>query len=161
MKAALSVLLLLGLLSCSSVTLPEIAGGTRDPVLLQGQTWTLVRFATASGDVSEPNARFTVRFGADGRLGGQAGPNVYGGAYTATSTGTIHPRDVISTAIGGPEAERAGKYLYWMTRAHSFEVTPTELLLRFEERGALYFRRAVLQPLSTRSPSRGGGSSRT
>lgn len=147
MKAAASVLLLLGVLSCSSATAPELADGTRDPALLQGAAWTLVGFAPASGDFSAARARFTARFGADGRVGGQAGPNVYGGFYTATAEGTIQAREVVSTLIGGPEADQAGKYLNALARAHSFEVTPTELLLRFEERGVLHFRRELLQPL--------------
>jgi heat shock protein HslJ len=147
MKAALSVLLLLGLLSCSSATAPELAGGTRDPALLQGPAWTLVGFAPASGDFSAARARFIVRVGADGRVGGEAGPNVYGGLYTATPEGAIQAREVVSTLIGGPEAEQAGEYLNAMVRARSFEVTPTELLLRFDGRGVLHFRRQLLQPL--------------
>lgn len=147
MKAALSVLLLLGLLSCGSATAPELAGGTRDPALLQGPAWDLVGFAPASGDFTAARARFIVRFGADGRVGGEAGPNVYGGSYTASAGGAIQVRDLVGTLIGGPEAEQAGKYQEGLLRARSFEVTPTELLLRFDGRGVLHFRRQLLQPL--------------
>ncbi|HEX2187984.1 MAG TPA: META domain-containing protein [Longimicrobiaceae bacterium] len=141
MKLVALFLLLLGTGACTTATGPAPFVADRDPVLLPGGTWSLVQAAAAGGDVSTPRARLTARFTADGRVGGRAGPNHYGGEYTAGGAGEIALAGLVTTLIGGPEAEEAGEYLERMSRARSFEVTPGELRLHLPDGGWLHFRR--------------------
>ncbi|HEV2149767.1 MAG TPA: META domain-containing protein [Longimicrobiaceae bacterium] len=141
MKTLLLLLLLLAPISCRSAVEPELFQGSQDPALLPGDPWRLERIASSAGTISSARAKLTVHFTAEGRLGGAAGPNGYGGRYTATPAGQIRMEEVVTTLIGGPEAERAGGYLSSMVRAHSFEATPAELRLYFGEAGHLHFRR--------------------
>ncbi|HYJ77987.1 MAG TPA: META domain-containing protein [Longimicrobiaceae bacterium] len=144
MKAAAFVLLL-GAAACSSTSGPF--DGTTDPALLADRSWRLERVdADGNGSGAPVAADLSVTFTSSGGVGGMAGPNHYGGSYSASASGDIELSNVTSTLIGGPDAERAGEYLQHMLRAHSFTVTATELRLRFSARGVLIFRGMVLAP---------------
>lgn len=144
MKAA-AFALLLGLAGCTSTFEPF---GTADPELLPGGSWRLERIdADGNGTGAPVAAELSVGFSSAGEVGGMAGPNHYGGSYSASSSGAMQMSNVTSTLIGGEDAERAAEYLQHMVRARSFQVSDTELRLRFSDRGVLIFRRMVLAPL--------------
>lgn len=141
MRPLALLLLLLALHSCRPIAEPDLFEGAGDPALLRGDPWRLERIASGSGSVSSARAKLTVLFTADGRVGGAAGPNGYGGRYTATAAGELRMEEIVSTLIGGPEADQAGEYLGSMVHAHAFEATPTELRLHVPDGGFLHFRR--------------------
>jgi heat shock protein HslJ len=115
--------------------------GSANPEHLRGDLWHLEQFSDSTGRVSRATARLTVEFAAGGRVGGAAGPNGYGGYYSATSQGTLRISDVVTTLIGGPEADQAGAYLYHLTHARSFEASERDLRIWYSDRGFLHFRR--------------------
>lgn len=143
MKAA-AFAMMLGLAACTS-TFEPLDGA--DPALLPGGSWRLERIATDPGGDGVPVAvQLSAGFSADGQVGGMAGPNSYGGSYSASASGVIQVSNVTSTLIGGEEAERAFEYLQHMTRVRSFTVTQDELRLQFSDRGVLIFRRMTIGP---------------
>lgn len=139
MKIVPVLLLLAGLLSCASVTDPF--AGASDPALLPGAPWRLVSVASPAEGSSAPRAKLTVRFTEDGRVGGMAGPNYFGGGYEASPSGEIRMGEMVGTLIGGPDAEQGAEYLRRMTRARAFEATDAELRLRLSDGGSLHFQR--------------------
>lgn len=141
MRPSVLFLLLVALSSCSPAVTRTAFRGAPDATLSLGGYWRLAYLASNSGRVFPARAPFTLYFTAAGMFGGGAGGNAYGGWYTATPAGTFQVRSWHTTLIGGPEPERAGEYLDWMLRAHSFEVTPTELRMHQPEGGFLHFRR--------------------
>ncbi len=145
MKLLTFTLLVLGVFSCAPAISHTPFRGSPDPALLVGGDWRLAYLASPSGRISPARAPLTLGFTAEGLFGGGAGGNGYSGFYTATTAGTFQVRSWHTTLIGGPEAERAGEYLDRMLRAHSFEVTPTDLRLYPEGGGFLHFRRAQRQ----------------
>lgn len=143
MKAA-AFAVLLGLAGCTSTFEPF---GTADPELLPGG-WRLERVdADGNGTGAPVAAELHVTFSSEGQVGGMAGPNHYGGSYAASVSGALQFSNVTSTLIGGPDAERAAEYLQHMVRAHSFQVSETELRLRFSDRGVLIFRKMIVGPV--------------
>ena len=134
------------LAACSGPTGPAVELG-RDPALLVGATWRLQQVTLPAGFSVPANARFTASFGPEGRVGGSAGPNGYGATYVAGEDGTIAIKDAVSTLVGGPEAERAGRHLLAMVRSVQFEVAETELRLYSADGGYLLFRRDALRLL--------------
>lgn len=138
---SVALFLLLGLLSCRPAVEPESFQGSQDPALLLGEPWRLEQIASPSGTDSPAQTRFTILFTAGGTVHGAAGPNGYGGPYAAAPTGDLRIGEVTSTLIGGPEADRAAKYLALAVQAHSFKVTSTELRLYFGQERFLHFRR--------------------
>ena len=116
MKALLTSLLFFALSSCSASTEPFPIDGDTNPALLAGKPWRLVQFAGADGDAILARATLTVQF-TGAQYGGLAGPNHYGGAYTATGGGDIVLEHPTSTLIGGPGAEEGARYLLRMALA--------------------------------------------
>lgn len=141
MRMIASVLCFLLLAACGSVNGPTPFQGAADPALLKGGVWTLVQVADGPRDALAPRAGLTVQFGPNGRFGGTADPNSYGGEYEAHSTGEIRMEPPVSTLIGGSQAERSGAYLWRMVRATRYEATATELRLHSPDGGYLHFRR--------------------
>lgn len=137
----IALLLAALLAACQSAAGPVTFYGTHDPALLRGGEWTLVRIHSASGRVFPAASKLTVRFSPDGQFGGSAGPNGYGGAYEAGADGTLRMEPPGGTLIGGPDAERAGRYLHQMVRSTRFEVTATDLRVYAPDGGILSFER--------------------
>jgi heat shock protein HslJ len=129
------------LAGCTPLLAPIVFTGRAEPAMLAGEPWVLVEFADSAGRVTAVRARFTAAFSHGGRVGGSAGPNAYGGDYSAGPDGSIRFSDVASTLIGGPEASTAGRYFVGLIVAHRFEVDSRELRIHFGERGYLHFRR--------------------
>jgi heat shock protein HslJ len=142
MRFLLALIASLVLLGCHSTPAVVPFVGFSDPAALQGTAWQLVTFADSAGRIESAGARLTVTFSADGRVGGQAGPNSFGGVYSADASGRIDVRDVVTTLIGGADAERAGKYLGHLTGARAFVTRDGELRVHYADRGFLHFRRA-------------------
>jgi heat shock protein HslJ len=134
------------LAACSGPTAPAVEL-SRDPALLVDGTWKLQQSVLPSGFSVRATATLTAHFNPNGHVGGYAGPNSYSGTYVAGRDGTIALSEVISTLIGGSEAERAGAYQYRMMRAAEFEVGEGELRLYSADGGYLLFRRDVLRLL--------------
>lgn len=107
--------------------------------LLPGPEWTLVGVRVEDGAPIRVDVRFTARF-EDQYVGGIAGPNAYGGEFEADDEGMLAVSDLVSTLIGGPEAEKGIELLRLLGRAYAFEAGPNELriyatgdvVLRFE-----------------------------
>lgn len=75
------------------------------PAALAGTAWSAVALADGEGGLRAlaPSSEITAVFGADGRLGGCAGVNLYGTSCSAGDGGalTVDPR-IVSTAMAGP-----------------------------------------------------------
>jgi heat shock protein HslJ len=143
MKLIIWISALLALSACSSPTdsdLPSFFQGSTDPGHLQGTIWTLTEAVPVTGFPDSADVRVTLRFFPD-RVGGYAGPNSYGGEYSATSHGTLRMSELVMTLIGGSEAEEAASYLGRIADVRSFRVTSDELLLDLGEHGIYKFRR--------------------
>ncbi|HEY0672650.1 MAG TPA: META domain-containing protein [Longimicrobiales bacterium] len=130
---------LTGVAGCSSITGSEAE--SVNPDLLQGGGWTLIASSPGNAQLQPARAKLTVLFTPDGHLGGQAGPNGYGGVYNAESSGSISIDSVGMTLIGGEEADRAADYLVLMIRADRFSVTETRLHLYYGDEQYLRFGR--------------------
>lgn len=63
------------------------------------------------------------------------------GRYDARQDGSIRIEEILSTLIGGAEAEETGRYLAWMQQAAGFEVSASALRLHLPGDGFLHFRR--------------------
>jgi heat shock protein HslJ len=136
--ASLPVLFLLA--TCSPITASGFEGRP-DVALLRAGTWELVALSTSGGRVSPARAKLTATFGVNGRVEGMAGPNAYGGAYSATPDGSFEVDHLISTLIGGRDAEVSGGYLRQMTSARRFLVDQNRLRLHHSDGTILQFGR--------------------
>lgn len=115
-----------------------------DPDLVTG-SWTLVRFVTESGRVETPAVVVSMMADIEG-FRGVAGPNHFGGAYDAAEEGAFLVTDLVSTDIGGPQAEIAQRYLLALGDASRYGVNARDLLVYTTSGAILVFRRDVAEP---------------
>lgn len=132
-------LLALALLAGCDLAVEPFAG-TTDPELLTGEEWTLASFMEPGKPPERVFITLTATF-RDSLFDGIDGPNRYGGRYEADHEGRIRIWDVIGTAIGGPDAVTAARYMRQLGGAVTFEVTETRLRIRSAEGTVLYLER--------------------
>jgi heat shock protein HslJ len=144
MKIGVTLPVLFLLAACSPITASRF-DGLPDLALLRADTWELVALSTSGGWVSPARAKLTATFGGNGRVEGMAGPNSYGGGYTATPDGSFEVNNLMSTHIGGRDAEVSGGYLQQMRSAQRFLVAQNRLRLYLSDGTFLQFSR-VDQP---------------
>jgi heat shock protein HslJ len=97
---------------------------------LTGTSWNLVALAGESIDPARPAV--TLRFDADGTLGGFDGCNRYRGAYSIAGTAIHIPSEMATTraACREPLTSRASAYAEALGRAASFTIDANRLSLR-------------------------------
>ncbi len=103
-------------------------GTTRDSLI--GTTWTLV--ALWGEDVDPALPVVTLRFNADGTLGGFDGCNRYRGSYSVTGKAIHIPSEMVTTraACGEPLTSRTSAYAEGLSRAASFATDANRLSLQ-------------------------------
>lgn len=105
------------------------------PADLTGRQWSAVGLTDGLGGLVPlvAQSRVTAEFAADGRLGGNAGVNLYGTRYTLGEAGAIaiDPR-IVATAMAGPPDVMAQEqaYLEALPRAATYTIEGGELWLR-------------------------------
>jgi len=97
---------------------------------LSGTTWNLVALAGEGVDPTLPAV--TLRFDADGTLGGFDGCNRYRGSYSVDGTAINIPSEMATTraACREPLTSRSGAYAEALLRAASFAINANRLSLR-------------------------------
>ena len=103
-------------------------GASRDP--LTGTSWNLVALMGEDIDLALPTV--SLRFDADGTLGGFDGCNRYRGAFTVDGTAIHIPSEMATTraACREPLASRASTYAEALGRAASFAIDADRLTLQ-------------------------------
>jgi heat shock protein HslJ len=115
------------------VSASDTGGGGVDGAtggLLSGTSWNLV--ALAGEDIDPALPTVTLRFDADGALGGFDGCNRYRGAYAVDGTTIRIPSEMATTraACRQPLMSRARAYAEALSRAVSFAIDANRLSLR-------------------------------
>ncbi len=119
-----------------------MAGGSAGvpPVPLVGSEWRLVRIVSAGGEV-RPGAgeTHTLAFLPDGRFGGQAHCNRYGGTVTLGADGTVAFGDAATTLVACPGPTTADAFLGALAGSTRVEQTGDGLVLHTSGGGTLHF----------------------
>ena len=115
---------------------------TGDAGPLSGATWRLVEVATPDGRTLRPAADqpFTLAFDGDGRYGGQADCNRYGGSYELSSSGTLRLSQGLSTLAACPDPSLSDTFLRTLGGAETATVAGDRLRIQAGQ-GALVFER--------------------
>ena len=87
----------LGVVGCGGGSSDAPRGGT-----LTGGAWELASYLADTSQVQVPDTVTSTAVFSDGKVGGNAGVNQYGGTYKTGSGGTISFGDISSTLIAGP-----------------------------------------------------------
>ena len=77
---------------------------------LDGTAWTLTAWSASSID---PGGHVVTLEFADGRIGGQAPVNSYGGEYAARGDGSFETDEIVSTLMAGDEDAVAAEALFF------------------------------------------------
>ena len=120
-------------LAVTACTLAAVACGGDETADLDGTSWVLVRWN--DGDLDPGDFTITVDF-EDGRIGGVAAVNTYGGPYETGSNGEFSIGPLSSTMHGAMGDEgRAERFFFdLLESAASYEVVGDTLTL-FDEFG--------------------------
>lgn len=125
---------------CDSTTDP-FDGQTDESLLVAAPTWRLVRLANTAGREVDVSGEFTLQLSSGGQASGRAGPNHFAGKYHATSFGDLHFDSLVTTLIGGADAESGAHYLAQLAEARRYRATPEELRVFGPEGDYMHFRR--------------------
>ena len=128
---SLSLLLAVSLAAATLVAFGAGCGSSGDSgstPSLEGTSWRLTGWSDGSQDPAD--FTITAEF-ADGRIGGTAAVNNYGGSYEAGSDGTFGIGEVASTMMAGPEPDMRAEttYLELLAGASSYTVDDGSLTL--------------------------------
>ncbi len=103
-------------------------GGSASGASLAGTSWKLTGWSASSQDPNDftINAEFK-----DGRIGGTAAVNQYGGPYTAGDDGSFSVGELVSTMMAGPEPDMRAEqtYLELLAEAKEFKLDGKMLTL--------------------------------
>lgn len=131
MRVATVVLGVIGVLlaapgaGCSSA--PE-----QDAAMLEATTWVATEMRAADGELAPvtDGVRTTIRFSGE-QIAGNGGVNQYGGAYEASSDGSLTIEPGASTLMAGPEPamQQEARFFALLPEVRSFAVTATALEL--------------------------------
>jgi heat shock protein HslJ len=135
--------------TADSLTLLDGQGATLvryvvvQPTALQGTEWDALAYNNGKGALESiaAGSRITAKFGADGKLGGNASINSYSTTYSASQSGggmTIDAR-IVSTKMAGAAdlMRRENAYLAALPKTATFSVEGDELWLRDSTGAAL------------------------
>jgi len=120
-----------------------MAGGSAGvpPAPLVGSEWRLVRIALADGGEVRPGAgeTHTLAILPEGRYGGQAHCNRYGGSYTMSGGDALSFGDAAMTLMGCPGPTTTSAFLGALRATTRFERTGDALTLHTSDGRALHF----------------------
>lgn len=140
MKRIFPIFILLSFLAlggCSLIDPDQSAGAGKDP--LSGTAWVMARL---NGELPVEGSTLTLSF-EDGKLGGSAGCNSFGGEYQVSgeqlTTGEI--ASTLMACMDDGVMVQESLYLAVLGSAQSFTLTGSELRISTPEGGELVFTR--------------------
>lgn len=103
--------------------------------------WRLIRIDTPDGGSVTPEAgrTYTLEFMSDGRFGGRADCNRYGGSYEADASGDLALSQTVTTEMACRPPSSADSFLGTLTEARTFRVTDDQLWISAGDGRALAF----------------------
>ncbi len=133
--------LLTVLLGACSDALSSTGAASQAALLeMRSGTWRLESIDTEDGGVVAPGGEvYTVSFDAEGRVGGRAGGEYYGGQYEVLSSRGMRVWALATTGPVSTDA-RTLAFLASLQTTRSYEVDRRTLRLRFGDGGVLRFR---------------------
>lgn len=114
---------------------------------ITGERWRLVaiRRPRAAEEPVDPDPKYTVQFGADGRYSGQAHCNSFTGGYERAAPGELTIRAGAATLAACLSPSIADEFLRALASVTNYAVSGDELRLTYNTSGELTFVRAAEQ----------------
>ncbi len=107
--------LMMGLVAGCTASTPQSGPRAAPPPdatpTLSGTSWQLVRFAGADGARPDDPQRYTIAFGADGRVAVRADCNRGGGTWSQPATGQVALGPIATTRMGCPPGSQGDRFL--------------------------------------------------